>query len=697
MTNFLSRLSACLLGAALALTVFVPVSAHAGTYDLVLERRTVNVTGRERVGMLINGQLPGPTLRFKEGEEVVINVTNRLGENASIHWHGLIVPAEMDGVPGISPGFGNGIKPGETFTYRYKIRQAGTYWYHSHSSDEQEQLGIYGPLIIEPREREPFKHDRDYVIMLSDWTDEDPKRIIKNLKSESGWYNRNQRTLVSLIQELSKAPNAEAREAVIRSHVAWRVMRMDPTDIADVGGLHYLVNGLTPERNFTALFKPGERVRLRFVNASAMTYFDVRIPGLKMTVVQADGNNVQPVPIDEFRFGNAETYDVIVQPTEDRAYTIVAEPLDRTGFARATLATRPGMVGELPPHRVRPLTQMSEMLMNPGPKGGDRGTPQPEQDMPGHVQPESPLAMAIGGMGDMNMGGMGGMGGQQGAHGGMAGMQGGSMPQGGMSGMGQGRAAQGGGRSATARKPAGSPAMPGMDHGAMPGMSQGRQARTTAGAQMQGMDHGGMPGMGSGASSGGQNQGMFAALNGGLQQGPQAKVLQGGEDMPNEGPTLENAMPDPLVNRTGAPPGAKVLSYRDLKALKPYPYKRYDRIIEMRLTGNMQRYIWSINGRKFSEAQPIVLRYGERARFRFINETMMPHPMHIHGTWFLPEVGNGARNPLKHTVNINPGATLDVDVPADAEGPWAFHCHQLYHMETGMMRKIIVVRETARR
>ena len=646
-------------------------AAYAATYDLILDRHAVNITGRDNVALLINGQLPGPVLRFKEGENVIINVTNRLDENASIHWHGLIVPPEMDGVPGISPGYGDGIPPGQTFTYRFKLKQSGTYWYHSHSSGEQEQLGIYGPMIVEPRGREPFQYDRDYIVMLSDWSD-DAKSIIKNLKAESGWYNFNRRTLVGLFQELNRAPSDQARRAIINDRIAWSLMRMDPTDISDVSAYTFLVNGRTPEQNFTALFRPGERIRLRFINGSAMTYFDVRIPGLKMTVVQADGNNVQPVRVDEFRVANAETYDVIVQPTEDRAYTIVAEPMDRTGFARASLAPRPGMIGELPPHRLRPLVSMAEMGMNFGPKGGDRGTPHPEQDMPGHVAPEDPVAMAIG------MGEMGGM--DKGA-GTMPGMQhgaGGAKPQ--MSGMSKPPKESKQPTRPAKRK---TPSMPGM-----PGMSSATPDRSNALAQMRGApDHSSMPGMGGGTRA-------APEVETGIQQGPQAYVLRGGEDMESVPVTGGHGVPDPLLNDTGAPPGTKVLSYRDLKALNPYPYKPYDRVIEMRLTGNMQRYFWSINGRKFSEAEPIVLRYGERVRFRFINETMMNHPMHIHGTWFLPEVGNGARNPKKHTVNIKPGATLDVDVPADAEGPWAFHCHQLYHMETGMMRKVEVVRQT---
>lgn len=652
-------------------------SVFAGTYDLTLEQHAVNITGRDSVAMLINGQLPGPVLHFKEGENVVVNVTNRLDETASIHWHGLIVPPEMDGVPGISPGYGDGIPPGQTFTYRFKVKQSGTYWYHSHSSGEQEQLGIYGPMIVEPREREPFHYDRDYIIMLSDWSDE-AKSVIKNLKADAGWYNFNKRTLVGLFQELGKAPSEEARRAIINDRIAWSLMRMDPTDIADVSAYTFLVNGRTPEQNFTALFRPGERIRLRFINGSAMTYFDVRIPGLKMTVVQADGNNVQPVVVDEFRIANAETYDVIVQPTETRAYTIVGESMDRTGFARATLAPRPGMIGELPPHRLRPLVSMAEMGMNLGPKGGDRGTPHPERDMPGHVAPEDPVAMAIG------MGDMGGMS----DRGGTDNMSGSAGAKRGMSGMPMGpKDSKQATKPAKRSKPAGTP---GMKHESMPGMSSAAPDRSDALAQMK--DASGHSSM---SDMGGDRNARIAEAGSGLQQGPQAYVLHGGEDMESVGLKAGHGTPDPFLNDTGAPPGTKVLSYRDLKALNPYPYKPYDRIIEMRLTGNMQRYFWSINGRKFSEADPIVLRYGERVRFHFINETMMSHPMHIHGTWLLPDAGNGARNPKKHTVNVKPGATLDVDVPADAEGPWAFHCHQLYHMETGMMRKIEVVRQTA--
>ena len=584
-------------------------SAIAGEYELVLEHKTVNITGRERPAMMINGQIPGPVLRWKKGEDVTVRVTNRLREPTSIHWHGLILPSEQDGVPGVSNSFA-GIQPGETFTYRFPIVQAGTYWYHSHSST-QEQAGIYAPIIIEPKQREPFRADRDYVIMLSDWTDENPNNIIRNLKLYPGYYNHSRRTLSDLFGEARD----KGFSAALRDRRMWGEMRMDPTDIADVTGYTFLVNGRTPDQNFTALFQPGERIRLRFINAAAMTYFDVRIPGLRMTVVQADGNNVLPVPVDEFRIAVAETYDVIVQPREDKPFAILAESMDRSGFARATLATREAEAGPLPPHRPRPLLTMTDMGSSFGPTGLDRGTGAPERDAPGHVAP-------------MDM--------DHGDH--AAPASSGTSPH-------------------DHAAPSVTPQTP------LPQVSQhdghGTPAPSTrgTGAANPGMDHAAM------------GHGAHAAASG---------------------------APDPVSNDTGAPAGAKVLSYRDLKAFaSPYDDRAPDRIVEIRLTGNMERFFWSINGRKYNEAGPIVLRHGERVRFRFINETMMNHPMHLHGMWMLPRVGNGARDPIKHVVNIKPGSKLDVDIPAEAEGNWAFHCHLLYHMDAGMMRKVTVVRQAA--
>ena len=521
--------------------VLVAGGAVAGTYDLTIDTIRVNFSGKASEALAINGQVPGPLLRFREGEDVTINVTNRLDTDTSLHWHGLLVPYTQDGVPGMSfPG----IKPGETFTYRFTVKQSGTYWYHSHSG-MQEQQGVYAPLIIDPAGREPFRFDREYVVMLSDWTDTAPMTVMSNLKKRSDYYNTSQRTVGSFLKDAAD----KGWGATVRDRLDWGEMRMTPTDIADVAGYTFLLNGRTTEGNWTGLFKPGERVRLRIINGSAMSYFDLRIPGLKMTVVQADGNAVQPVPVDELRIAVAETYDVIVWPKEDRAYTIFAEALDRSGHARGTLAPRDGMTAAVPPLRPRPELTMADMGMHSG-----------------------------------------------------------------------------------------------MDHGPSSGV-------------MPAMDH---SSMGHGAAVGGQS----AAPKSGI-----APV---------------------------AADGGRVLVYGDLRAMKRVAdYRPPDREIEFRLTGNMERYFWSFNDRKYSEAEPIRLRHGERVRFKFVNTTMMSHPMHLHGMWMQLDVGKKEFNPLKHIVNVAPGETLYVDVPADAKGDWAFHCHLMYHMASGMFRKVIVEEQSA--
>jgi CopA family copper-resistance protein len=583
--------------------VLLSQAAYAGTYNLVIDETTVNVTGESQPAMAINGSIPGPELRFREGEEVAINVTNRLAEPASIHWHGLVLPYGMDGVPGISF---EGIKPGETFTYRFKIRQSGTYWYHSHSG-LQEQAGVYGPLVIEPAKRDPFKFDREYTVLLSDWTDEPPARVMSNLKKQSDYYNYSQRTVGDFFADVGRNGLA----ATVRDRLDWGAMRMTPTDIADVGGYTFLVNGKNPDQNWTGLFKPGERVRLRFINGSAMSYFDVRIPGLKMTVVQADGNNVQPAPVDEFRIAVAETYDVIVWPREDQAYTIMAEPMARTGYARGTLAPRAGMSAEVPPLRERPLLTMADMGMDHA--GMDHGAM--DHGANDKVMPHAS------------------------AHGAATGMS-----------------------HAPTEKPSGGGGHDHGGHAAMTGMEHGKTATSSDTAMtgsghhagMTGMNHGGMPGL----AAGSKRKSDFA---------------------PGSGLT-------PV-----AADGGRMLVYADLKAMKPYAdYREPDREIELRLTGNMERYIWSINGVKYSQAEPIRLKEGERVRLKFVNETMMNHPMHLHGMWMQLDNGQGRFRPLKHVVNVAPGTTLSVDVPVDAVGEWAFHCHLLYHMASGMFRKVIV-------
>ncbi|BCB07679.1 copper oxidase [Vreelandella venusta] len=542
------------------------------------------IDGQEAKPITINGTSPGPLIRLKEGQDAVLRVTNLLDESTSIHWHGLILPPEMDGVPGVSFA---GIAPGETFTYRFPVRQNGTYWYHSHSG-LQEQLGHAGPLIIDAAEREPIRYDREHVLLLTDWTFEEPMSVFRNLKTMEGYYNFQERTIADFFADVRQ--NGFAQTAEMRS--MWAKMRMSSRDIADVTGstYTYLLNGHSPEENWNALFKPGERVRLRVINGSAMSYFDVRIPGLKMTVVAADGQPVQPVPVDEFRIGVAETYDVVVAPEDDQAYTIFAESMDRSGYARATLAPREGMQAEIPTRR----------------QIADRG---------------------MEAMGAHGMGGMGGM-----DHSGMSNMQGMDNAN-----------------------------MEEMDHSSMSNMGGMDHS------SMEGMDHSGMGGMASEQRKTREN-GMLAA--GEVQPGSRYGQAGIGID-PNE---------------------RRVLVYRDLKSFTPWPDRREPgRELELHLTGNMERYIWSFDGKKFSEVTgPIHFEKDERLRLILINDTMMEHPIHLHGMWMELENGQGELIPRKHTLNVKPGERVSALITADAEGSWAFHCHLLYHMDAGMFRVVQV-------
>ena len=591
-------------GTALAFAERMPVLS-GNLFDLTLGPSAVNITGRNATATAFNASLPGPILRWREGDTVTLRVTNRLAETTSVHWHGIISTANMDGVPGLSFG---GIKPGETFVFRIPVRQSGTYWYHSHSM-YQEQTGAYGPIVIEPRAGYPQGFDRDYVVQLSDWSDTSPARIVSNLKMQSDYYNFHQRTVGSFV--------AEARDkglgATIADRLAWGRMRMDPTDIADVSGYTYtyLLNGTPPRANWTGLFRPGERVRLRFINSAAMTFFDVRIPGLTMTVVAADGNDVAAVAVDELRIGVAEVYDVIVEPHDDRAYTIFAQSEDRTGFARGTLATRPGMAAPIPPMDPRPLRTMADMGMD---------------DMA---------------MGDMHAAGAGGMAGMA--------MSGGAMPGMNHGGMGHGASAMG------------SPANP---------VPTPVVASPTTG-HLGGTGHVGRPGL-----TGNSGDALGARLDGSVEVDNVAMMPTNRLDQPGIG--LENN-------------GRRVLAYTDLRALRPSADQRTpSREVVLRLTGNMERYIWGFDGKKFSEAEPIHLRLGERTRFTLINDTMMEHPIHLHGMWSELENGHGDYRPFKHTVIVKPGGKLSYLTTPDVPGMWAFHCHLLYHMEMGMFRVVVV-------
>lgn len=565
----------------------------ANVIDLLIRKHTIPIGEREGTAVTVNGSVPGPLVRLREGETVTIRVTNQLEEVTSIHWHGVLVPHEMDGVPGVSfPG----IKPGETFTYRYPVKQSGTYWYHSHSG-LQEQAGHYGPLIIDPAEPDPFAYDREYVVMLSDWTFEDPHDVLMKLKGQSNYYNFQQRTIGDFFRDGSD----KGWWATISDRLAWGKMRMDPTDLADVTGYTYtyLINGLSPEANWTALFRPGERVRLRVINGATMSYFNVRIPGLEMTVVQADGQNVQPVTVDEFQIAVAETYDVIVAPKEDRAYTLFAESMDRSGYTRGTLATREGMSAAIPKLRERPLRTMVDMGMDMGDMG----------------------QMKMDDMGQMKMG-----------------MD--TSPK------------SGGGHT-------------GMDMGS---------GSTAGGGQM-----GAMPGMG-------EKVGPVVARQGPNRYGP--------------GNTM---VPTVLRNRLGEPGtglenvGHRVLVYTDLRSLKPGSDQREpEREVELHLTGNMDNYMWSFDGQKFSEVRgPIPFYYGERLRFTMVNDTMMEHPIHLHGMFMELDNGSGSHKPRKHTISVKPAERLSLDITADPPGNWALHCHLLYHMEMGMFRVVNVSRRMA--
>ncbi len=514
-------------------------------FNLDVNYQPVNFTGQNRMATTVNGSVPAPTLRWREGERVTLRVKNNLAEDTSIHWHGLILPTNMDGVPGLSFA---GIKPGETFEYQFDLQQSGTYWYHSHSGF-QEPVGMYGAIIIDPRESDPVAYDRDHVVVLSDWSDETPRDIYAKLKKLSHYYNFRERTVGDVWRDIK----AKGVAQTWNEREMWNQMRMSETDIADVTGhtYTYLMNGVTPKEGWLGLFKKGEKIRLRFINAASMTLFDVRIPGLNMTVVASDGQNVEPVSIDEFRIAPAETYDVIVEPSDDSAYTVFAQTIDRTGFARGTLTPDVALRSSVPSMDAAPVLGHREM-----------------------------------GMGVMSHAG----------------------------------------------------------HG--------------------------------------QHQ-MGSIIHAESENGPQV-------DMRAENP--QSGLNDPGMGLRDHMRlhGRRVLTYADLRNLYPTADTREpEREIELHLTGNMSRYMWSLNGIKFSDAEPLHLKHGERVRFTLVNDTMMSHPMHLHGLWSELETGDANHIPRKHTVIVQPGSTISYLVSADAIGRWAYHCHLTYHMP-GMFREVRV-------
>lgn len=583
-------------------------------FDLSIDYKTVNFTGTPARATVINQLFPGPLLRWKEGETVTLRVKNNLDHDSSLHWHGMILPTEMDGVPGLSFA---GIKPGETFEYKFPVKQSGTYWYHSHSGF-QEQTGVYGAIVIDPKEADPVVFDREHVIMLSDWSDEAPETIYANLKKQSDYYNYSERTMSDLFSDIKK----QGLVNTWRARSMWNQERMSDRDISDVTGATYtyLMNGNPPAQPWQALFKQGEKVRLRFINSSAMTIFDVRIPGLKMTVVASDGQNVQPVTIDEFRIGVAETYDVIVEPKMEDAYCIFVQSIDRSGYTVGNFTSDEMFTAKIPDMDPMPILGHGDMGMNM--EGMDH----------------SKMAM-----GSDSMSGMEGMEGMD--HSKMA-MGSGSME--GMEGMDHSKMAMGSGSMT---------GMEGMD------LSQPSMVMPTLGLAGYGSDN------------------EIKHLD--SENGPQVDMQSG---MPQSG------LNDPGIGLRDhqANYNRKVLTYADLKGLHPTHDKRQPtREIQLHLTGNMNRYMWSINGINFADSAPLELAYNERVRITLVNDTMMIHPMHLHGVWSELETGDPDYIPRKHTVMVQPGSKISYLVTADALGQWAYHCHLLYHMP-GMFRKVVI-------
>jgi len=542
-------------------------------FDLTIAETPVNFTGQPRMATTINGSLPGPVLRWREGDTVTIRVTNRQSVQTSLHWHGILVPFEMDGVPGISyPG----IAPGETFTYRFPVRQSGTYWYHSHSGF-QEQTGMYGGIIIDPARGPSIRADRDYLIHLADWTDEDPMRILRKLKIESHYYNFNRPTAPGFWRDVGESGFRTARQ----KREMWNEMRMSPTDLADVSGYTYtyLMNGVTPAGNWTGIFAPGESVRLRFIGSGAQTFFDVRIPGVPMTVVHVDGQDVEPVTVDEFRIGPAETYDVIVRP-DDQPCTIFAQSMDRSGYARGTLSPRAGLEAPVPAVDAPQWLTMADMM--------------------------------------------------------------GAMTDDGMSGM------------------------PGMSGGGT--VQQG--AADHAATDHSAIDHSAMA----------ANAAMVHARHARSEYGPSVDMRV---DMPRTN------LDDPGVGLRNN--GRRVLTYADIRTIGgPLDPRQPGRDIELHLTGNMERYSWSFDGLEFGRSTPVHMRHGERLRVVLVNDTMMTHPMHLHGLWSELEAPDGEFMARRHTIAVQPAQRVSFLVHADAPGGWAWHCHILYHMDAGMFREVVV-------
>ncbi|MDG1416828.1 MAG: copper resistance system multicopper oxidase [Maricaulis sp.] len=596
-------------------------------FDLRVGRTPVTIDGTPSMAVTVNDHMPAPILRWREGEDVTLRVTNSLDADTSIHWHGILLPFQMDGVPGVTfPG----IAPGETFTYRFPLIQNGTYWYHSHSG-LQEQLGHYGPIIVDPAGTDPVAYDREYVIMLGDWTFEGPHAVFNRLKQVSDAYNYQQRTLGDFFRDARR----DGVDAALSDRAMWGRMRMSMTDISDVTAqaYTYVMNGHGPDDNWTGLFNPGERIRLRIINAAAMTIFNLRIPGLPMTVVQCDGLNVQPVETDEFQIGVAETYDVIIEP-RDQAYTLMAESIDRSGYVRGTFAPRLGMQAEVPPLRDRPLLTMRDMGMDHAAMGHGTATDVPID----HAE----MGYGVPAAASVDHAAMG--------H----------------------------------AMPAPEPAF--VDHAAM---GHGMPAADEM-IDHEAMGHGAPSPAAGSALTDHAAMGHVAPSALDTDDGPQRHDHAGGPGVANMPANPSNRLHEPGIGLADEP--HRVLVYTQLRSLDRNPDLRPpERTVEIHLTSNMERYMWSFDGLRFSEVDaPIIFHHNERLRLTLVNDTMMPHPIHLHGMFFDVVNGEDDFKPRKHTIVVKPAEKLSVDITADALGEWAFHCHLMYHMHAGMFQVVSV-------
>ncbi|MFV5467772.1 multicopper oxidase domain-containing protein [Acinetobacter towneri] len=641
---------------ALFLTVCALCSSSAFAavkeYHLTIAEQTVNITGKPVQRITVNGQFPAPALEFGEGDEAVIHVNNQLkNQDSSIHWHGLLLPGLMDGVPGFN-GF-QGIKPQGHFVYQFKVRQSGTYWYHAHSKG-QEQDGLYGSLVIHPKAKPAVNAheytDRDYVVMLSDFHEKSSNQIQKDLKISAEFYQNQHETLGDVWRQVQR----DGLKATWSDRKMWNQMRMLKTDLSDVTGYTFLMNGKTPEQNWTGVFKPNEKVRLRFINASAMSFYDVRIPNLKMTVVSADGQPVKPVTVDEFRIGTAETYDVIVEP-QAAHYQIEAESIDRSGFAVGSLQSELHSATsnlQLPAARPRALLTMQDMGHATEHSGDDHSKMNHATMSEMDHSKMNHAAMSEMDHSKMNHAAMSDMDHSKMNHAAMSEMDHSKMNHAAMSEMDHSK----------------------MNHAAMSEMDHSKMNHVA----MSEMDHSKM------------NHAVMSEMDHSkMNHATMSENTHTQHGMPST--EHKNAVVYGWANAS-TPAGHKALHYEDLKSLQPQADTREPSSeLVVRLGGTMERYIWTINGKKFSDATPLKVKYGERIRIKFINDSMMAHPMHLHGMFMQLENGQtAAEMPNKHTLIVPPGQTVTALLTADELGEWAIHCHLLYHMSAGMMNKLIV-------